>query len=42
LTGILLDTSRNYFTVNELKRLIDAMSFNKLNVFHWHIIDTAR
>ena len=42
ITGILLDTSRNYFTVEVLKRLIDGMSYNKLNVFHWHITDTAR
>ncbi|XP_075234714.1 chitooligosaccharidolytic beta-N-acetylglucosaminidase-like [Lycorma delicatula] len=38
--GIMLDTSRNYFSVNSIKRTIDIMSANKLNSFHWHITDT--
>ncbi|KAL8229676.1 hypothetical protein R6Q57_014576 [Mikania cordata] len=38
--GILLDTSRNYYGVEDLLRLIGAMSENKLNVFHWHITDS--
>ncbi|KAL6514996.1 hypothetical protein OROGR_020575 [Orobanche gracilis] len=37
--GVLLDTSRNYYEVEDLRRLIRAMSMNKLNVFHWHITD---
>lgn len=36
----MLDTSRNYYTVSDLLRLIKAMSMNKLNVFHWHITDS--
>ncbi|KAL7604910.1 beta-hexosaminidase 2 [Lactuca sativa] len=38
--GILLDTSRNYYGVEDLLRLIGGMSANKLNVFHWHITDS--
>lgn len=38
--GILLDTSRHYYGVPDLLRLIKAMSMNKLNVFHWHITDS--
>lgn len=38
--GILLDTSRNYFSVNSIKRTIDIMAANKLNSFHWHITDS--
>ncbi|XAR54287.1 Beta-N-acetylhexosaminidase [Bertholletia excelsa] len=38
--GILVDTSRNYYGVDELMRTIEAMSWNKLNVFHWHITDS--
>ncbi|KAJ6425014.1 hypothetical protein OIU84_025727 [Salix udensis] len=38
--GILLDTSRNYYPVDDILRTIKAMSANKLNVFHWHITDS--
>ncbi|KAG8391351.1 hypothetical protein BUALT_Bualt01G0178800 [Buddleja alternifolia] len=38
--GVILDTSRNYYGVDDLLRLIRAMSMNKLNVFHWHITDS--
>lgn len=34
--GLMIDTSHNYFPVNELIRTIDAMSTCKLNTFHWH------
>ncbi|KAL0911443.1 hypothetical protein M5K25_019585 [Dendrobium thyrsiflorum] len=37
--GLMLDTSRSYFPVRDLKRLIGAMAANKMNVFHWHITD---
>ncbi|GLJ05444.1 hypothetical protein SUGI_0018320 [Cryptomeria japonica] len=38
--GITLDTSRNFYTVGEILRTISAMSYNKINVFHWHITDS--
>lgn len=38
--GAMLDTSRNYYAVEDLKRLIKGMNMNKLNVFHWHITDS--
>ncbi|KAK2724945.1 chitooligosaccharidolytic beta-N-acetylglucosaminidase-like [Artemia franciscana] len=38
--GLSMDTSRNYLPLPALKRIIDGLSYNKLNVFHWHITDT--
>ena len=38
--GMILDTSRNFFSVPILKRVIDGLSYNKMNVFHWHITDS--
>eukprot|EP01018_Ginkgo_biloba_P021861 Gb_30298 [translate_table: standard] len=38
--GIVLDTARNFYPVKDILRTIRAMSYNKLNVFHWHITDS--
>ncbi|KAG5681024.1 hypothetical protein PVAND_010490 [Polypedilum vanderplanki] len=38
--GILLDTSRNYFSIDSIKRTIEGMAMVKLNTFHWHITDS--
>ncbi|CAE6448085.1 unnamed protein product [Rhizoctonia solani] len=38
--GLHLDTARNYFPVADIKRTLDAMSWVKLNQFHWHIVDS--
>ncbi|KAG1347591.1 hypothetical protein COCNU_06G014200 [Cocos nucifera] len=38
--GVLVDTSRNYYPVEDIMRTIEAMGANKLNVFHWHITDS--
>ncbi|CAK9187480.1 unnamed protein product [Ilex paraguariensis] len=37
--GLLLDTSRHYLPVEIIKQIVDSMSYAKLNVLHWHIID---
>lgn len=38
--GILLDTSRNYISVETIKRTLEGMAASKLNTFHWHITDS--
>lgn len=38
--GVMLDTSRNYYPVKDVLRTIEAMSMNKVNVFHWHATDS--
>ncbi|WP_310554863.1 family 20 glycosylhydrolase [Flavobacterium sp.] len=37
--GLMLDVSRHFFTVAEVKSYIDLMSRYKFNVFHWHLTD---
>ena len=37
--GFMLDTSRHFFSVEELKRVLEVMSYYKMNRFHWHMTD---
>lgn len=37
--GLMLDVSRHFFTVDEVKAYLDKMSAYKFNVFHWHLTD---
>ncbi|GMY08640.1 beta-hexosaminidase 1 [Fagus crenata] len=37
--GLLLDASRHYLPIDIIKQIIEYMSYAKLNVLHWHIID---
>ncbi|TKR29371.1 beta-hexosaminidase [Luteimonas gilva] len=37
--GLMLDTARHFRSVDEVKRLLDALALHKLNTFHWHLTD---
>lgn len=37
--GLMLDVSRHFFTVDEVKKYIDNMVKYKFNMFHWHLTD---
>lgn len=37
--GIMLDSSRHFQTIEEIRRFIDRLAYHKLNVFHWHLTD---
>ncbi|MBQ9228903.1 MAG: beta-N-acetylhexosaminidase [Eubacterium sp.] len=37
--GLQLDVSRHFFDTEEVKRLLELMFAEKLNVFHWHLTD---
>ncbi len=35
--GYMLDCGRYFYTVDEIKRIVDLMALHKLNVLHWHL-----
>ncbi len=37
--GFLLDTSRSFYSVDFIKKIIDISAFHKMNRFHWHLTD---
>ena len=37
--GFMLDVSRHFFSVEEVKRMLDVMAYYKMNRFHWHLSD---
>lgn len=39
--GLHLDESRHFFGKDIVKRFLDRMAEHKLNVFHWHLTDSA-
>ena len=36
---VLVDTSRHYQPMAELKRIITSLPYAKINTFHWHLVD---
>ena len=39
--ALMVDTANHFLPIVELRRMIDAMEFNKFNVLHWHIVDAG-
>jgi hexosaminidase len=37
--GVLVDTARHYITVPMILHILDAMSYSRFNVMHWHMVD---
>ncbi len=37
--SFMLDVSRHFFSVEEVKRMLDLMACYKMNRFHWHLTD---
>lgn len=37
--GFHLDVSRHFFSKEAIKKVLDVMSFYKINKFHWHLCD---
>ncbi|KAL4712048.1 hypothetical protein ACJJTC_003715, partial [Scirpophaga incertulas] len=38
--GLVLDTSRHFIPMKDIKRTIDGMAATKMNILHWHVTDS--
>lgn len=36
----MIDTSRHWLSVKVIKRQLDIMAMNKMNLLHWHMVDS--
>ncbi|KAJ8912795.1 hypothetical protein NQ315_002553 [Exocentrus adspersus] len=39
--GVMVDTARNYFYIEQLRKVVDGMAATKLNVLHLHLTDAS-
>lgn len=37
--GLMIDSSRHFQPMSVLKKMVDGLMYNKMNVLHWHITD---
>ena len=38
--GVMIDSGRHYLPLAHIKRVVDACAMAKLNVIHWHLVDS--
>ncbi|KAL6740103.1 hypothetical protein Aduo_013490 [Ancylostoma duodenale] len=38
--GLMVDSSRHFLSTKIIKRQLDIMAMNKMNVLHWHLVDS--
>ena len=38
--GLMVDTARHFETLASLRHIIDSLPYSKINVLHWHMVDT--
>jgi len=38
--GLMLDTARHFETLDSIKAIVASLSYAKLNVLHWHMVDS--
>ena len=39
--GMMLDVARHFFSVEDVKTVLDIMALHKLNYLHWHLVPTT-
>lgn len=37
--GLMIDTSRQFISIDKIKEILNGMLYSKLNVLHWHLAD---
>jgi hexosaminidase len=38
--GLMIDTARHFLPLSTVRGVVDSLPYAKLNVLHWHMVDT--